>query len=373
MNSSETVVFIANGFNMTFNNLAEFMSRFELINFNFKFLFVLVPTAFFGLLLNLLSLIVLSNKSFDFSFYFYIRVTVLCSIFINISHILLGLSVGFANLDFNQSILPKQWFNSKTYSSIHNTLTFYRFIMDFLVILERIAKIKPKFEVVFTPSPLLNSFLLLIIASLVNVPYYFIFETKRYYLMLKNSHLVTFYIEDTTEFAKSTLGKVLNMLSFFVKHVLTTILELVLNVASIIIFKNYNKQRQEQFNFQTMSSVYHLASIFAPNRVNQSVQTKMAKKRLQAEQKLYTMVIFLSIISIIQQTFLALINLCVLFTKLHVNDAFAIAFISTVRHSLNFFIFVLFNRIFRQKCKILICEQTSKRRINTIASSFLKL
>ncbi len=154
--------------------------------------------------------------------YFYWRVITLIGFIANVFELFEGLYLSGMVWYFGG--YSAQLFSCIPYTYINKTLTFYRFMLDLVVILDRIATFKPKLKRLLKLPPAINSLILLALVSTLNM-----YEPV-WGQVFSNGSLSDFYIGLPTSFSLSSACQTINNILFFIKHVVVIAAEIGLNL-----------------------------------------------------------------------------------------------------------------------------------------------
>jgi hypothetical protein len=169
-----------------------------------------IPAALLGLVLNSVSLIVLSNLSkFSMPMYFYIRVSLVDSIVSNAIETGFSLMVSRPYISFSNTE-PAMQILAYVIIPLSNNLLYFKYLLDTIIIMDRIATFRPQLKTFWFMkiSPLKSSCLAFLISLILVVPQDLLYAQNSLKYMsvdpLTNQTAIsTLYFVDTTSFAKS--------------------------------------------------------------------------------------------------------------------------------------------------------------------------
>ena len=129
--------------------------------------------------------------------------------------------------------------------------------------IERSSLFYIKFKVLVKPKPNIICFLLFIISILIGLPYFFINCPVYYDAPLDGNTYFRLWYWDITPFGREMAGQILTYANFFVRDVLLLIAELALNIFTIVLFRNYFRNKANLLgNFFFKKKFY---TSFSPN------------------------------------------------------------------------------------------------------------
>ena len=230
------------------------------------FLYLLTPTAIIGFITNMVSFIVLMRKEYyKIPLYIYLKVILATSLINNILQLFFGLSGCRRDLDFGNRY-SAVWYVSMIYTPVMNTLLFYKFLMDCLIVLDRISTFKPNVKRFIIFSPVKNSIILLVCVFILNSLHFLLFSVGKFKIF-KNDQIENFYLVTTSDFAKTFHGRIVSIVLFFIRHALTSALELTLNMISAFYFRQYLSRKIKLVRFSR-------SSLFISNNNNNNKNNK---------------------------------------------------------------------------------------------------
>jgi hypothetical protein len=356
------------------------------------YLFLLPPLSLFGLILNVIAFKVLSTSQFqqirlyDYQKVYLINSSCVClaSIF---TFLLTRLFINFYSYEANIYI-------AHVYLTVINVGYFYSGSMDVFIVLDRISILKNKqIRIINKYSPYSICFALLILVLIVEIPYYFKFYAASITVSLSPTENITLQYVGSSEFSRSPLGLTLSNAQYIIRDFLTISVSSLLNAYSIYLLKKLhtnklcllginrkityqNKSTQTDSNYRIISRKtveYHeeirlistnqrmhktrddLSDLSYSSDSSSTIKVK-AKKRPDlniAEKKITIMVVIISLMSVIIHIFECF---GVWYFTYYIDTfGFTLAVIGNSLHafksSSNFFIYMIFDRKFRNNFK----------------------
>jgi hypothetical protein len=320
---------------------------------------LLLAVTCLGFILNALSLAVLHNARFTCPLYTYIRIMCFTSMLANTLQLFLALATSAVLITPSTSYLARAYM-AFIYSPVHNTLMFYKFVIDALCTFDCIIKFKPITHRCLKISPQLKSLLAFVLVVALSFPHYLYFWPYG-----DGSYAVI----DESPFAKSTDGKTIISTFLGVRSAAIFLIDVSLNSILIYLFRDYLKKKaalnsnSNQIISASSSSQQHINCRF--NRLNglkhrpayaahmNSVVVRRGDR--VADCSLTKMIAVLTGISILHQIILN-VNLVFVSSAGGVNSYSSVTIFvnfcfSILRHGSNFFIFIKFSNKFKAELK----------------------
>jgi hypothetical protein len=361
--------------NTSFANMDELFNSFGFSRMkSILYLSLFIECASVGFLLNLFSLwIFMRSRKFNQPIYFYLKVLTFTSMLANFLQILFAIGMSRRLHTFGDSI-HWQYFFAYVYSPLHNTLTFYKFIMDAVIIVDRISTINPKVKACMKQRPCFKSIVGFLIATVLASPQFLLYSPYEFNIFDEETgETARFYTTDVSLFARDPHGSLLISLVTVFRSLVLCAIDLALNIVSFFKFKNYFLKKNRLTNTAAASSA---GGVLSPKRsehlddlaINtEDSATRAASERsigpghmryrsthvknTIVEKSLTKMCIVMCTISIAHQ----IVYVTNTFTMLSLGGVrpksavsiFASEIASVLRHSSNFFIFYSFNKNFK--------------------------
>jgi hypothetical protein len=385
--SSKILLIYPNNKNTTcesFDSALEHLGSYFFIDILYMSLFV--PVSCLGLILNLINLYIFffHNKhknDFKIQLYDYIRIYTITSILLNVLELVFVFSQCFRLLERISNTYVMQLYATFIYSPIHSTLTFFKFIIDILIIVERLITLNPKKKLskLRKIHPYKICLLVLLIIAPINSPYFLAYIPREILIfdLSNNTLIVRFHFIDRTIFANSLHGQIILHTLFAIRHVLTLSIEISLNIVSYFNLRNYLAKKcalissrfckQNQISQILEENTKYSNKNMTPEKdlstttiIGNSLSTheisdlKNRSKTCVNEKNLSRMVIVLSLISIFHQ--IILITYCAYDIRHDDLTDYVLRFVanfsSALRHSTTFFIFFFYNKSFNTHFRI---------------------
>ena len=330
-------------------------------------LFLATPVSLAGIILNSISFYVLSNKKFEFKIIFsYLRVYSLNSMLMCLV-LSTYISSTYNFFDLTNSFLSRAY-TSKFYIPIVTILAFFSGFLDILISIERLLDFYPHIK---KPTSLKSCFILMFVVIIITLPYFFIYYPAHIDVNLSQNETFRMYFIGLSDFGQSSIGQVVNYALFFIKDVLTFIVEIVLNVSIIVLLKkNLNKiklmirnddSKLLKNNQQPSSSMGKSDSSTQYSYKSNNSYAKLLASR--KNKSITIMVVVISVFSGFAHVSTIMCNSCLAIAQNSLSSSFcfsAIFFLSFKSFS-NFFIFMFFNSIFYAEIKKLIGIKPAKK------------
>ena len=313
-----------------------------------------VPMAIIGTLLNTISIIILSTKSFrKMNIYKIMKIYNLTSLLLTF-----GLSFSFLytpNILFELSIsLVARIYSCDIVNWIFIFIFFYQNCLDILMNLERALSYSNGFQKIKKIQPYLICFIVLIICMIIHIP----------------SDLAATYTTDDelyvklnlcypTSFAILPVTKMILIVSYIIEGPIVMILVIGSNILAYISYKSFMKRKQESININR-------SALLTENEKRKQVKTEKKNKNL------LKMAIYLTIFSIISHLIQFGAQLIIfvfssqITTILYGWIRFAFLFIIIFKNLLTIFFYYFFNSNFKN---ILLSFILKKKMNNTINGS----
>ena len=319
------------------------------------YLVVISPLSMIGFALNLISYFTfLKIKLKETKLYKYLKVYTLSSSLIcfMLGFIFITYSPRYFK-DFYHPIV--KFYRCRIVSYAVLCLFFFNNLLDILINIERISIFTDRFNFHRNVNPYKLSTILVVICFVINSPFIFTYEMTSDEIYFNQN---VFNYCTPNEFGKSRLGIWFNMSVIVIRDVITLILEIIASLILIYFYQRY---------FNNFSSSYYNMSYnvnddittFSFNKTNGSIYKRenlesKIKYMKQKGRKLLVMTLILSFFSIITHLLSAIIFVFVINSLgqnrfLHFSLVCLCCLCLAFKHSLNFFIFYIFNSNFQKK------------------------
>jgi hypothetical protein len=405
-NNSQKVILICESSNITFPDLDSALYNFGYIySIEYLHLFLFTPLSLMGFILNIVCLFIFNQKEFrSIPLYYYLKIYTVHGLVINFVEFFYSFTQCVRLLSFISNTYEAHFFVTYIYIPVFNTCQYCKFLIDLLIIWDRIETFKNK-----VPSTLLSTvthnyyikynrsksgtsgakergmikismrsiiWFICIFSLLFNAPYLLAYVPGKKIILFVAANgsimqpRMEFYYARKTQFYKSTFGFILMNFTYFVKNLLTFLAEIALNIVFCFLFKTHFAKKRTRL-MSTFGGTYSMVENSTTNdSVNQRNNSLISKKSLiqstsrnflsldnhKVDKKLTKTVILMSCISIVHHTLLLSFILYYLFSFFDLIAkclAFSAHFSSVIRHSTPFFIFYVFNKNFRNEFKML--------------------
>ena len=300
---------------------------------DFLYTYVLTATSILGFLLNILSFCILLKKNFyNKPIFHYLRIYV-----INSSIICLFLSSTFLGITYRlyefTSAYQVYIYGLYVFIPFYNAFYLFNSLMDVFISLERLSIFLPKLKKLNSFSWKPTCLIMFFASVIINFPIFFIFDKASFSLKLNDIEVYKIWSFKLSDFAISVLGKVTQFLIYLVRDILTMGLEIFTNLITIVFMKKH---------FKTKKKVI-------PNIMDNEESSALKKHISNAEKNLVQMVVIMCLLSILQHLFfIASTTYFSLYqNKISIYLSYVSYQITSIKHLSNFFIFILFNHIFR--------------------------
>lgn len=307
-----------------------------------------------GIILNIVSIFILiySNNT-NIKFLKYLKIYSFNSLIINISIFII--SIIFYILNKSVYISNKiGLYDSETYMTyyIHGfmsiiTITYtFSGVMDIAIIYERIQLYSPRFRFLKQSSAYIISLCILLFCCILNLPPISAREVKSQMITINQE---TFYMyKFTNNFDASLVLKIILLCITFLRDIVPLIGEIFVNIILVVVIVRYFKQKSVLQNQKKNS-------IIPFNRTN--LKNSYIALVLCLISVCNHMLVFLGIVLFLKIEHNTFLNLKALFEICY-----------SLRHSINFFIFLILNKKFRENFMLLIKIKNKKIISNSISA-----
>jgi hypothetical protein len=346
--------------NHTFDSQVQLYAFFGYTNtIQILFLVVYLPVAMCGFCLNTISyrLFIKCKKDCGASLLFvYLKLTTFVSLILNFLEILFGLlfysKLKMSNSYFTQALI------CYFLKPVHNLLIFVKTLLDLLIVIDRVATFRPEYKIFFKPKPWINFCLILLLCSLLSIPNFFLYTPEEHreltYYDDKLVKVDDFYIINTSNFAKTRLGKIVFLAQIIMRNILPTLLEILYNLLSCFHLRKYLVKKHVLMNLAKKPKTERTSLKSETHAHNESRSSSNSLyQNMNVENNLTRMVIAVTLVSIVHQVFYASFSIYNLDHRVSIGFTFYYSFIHVLRYSSNFFLFYFFNKkfkgVFKQK------------------------
>lgn len=333
-----------------------------------------------GFLGNIMSIWILSGPQFaQKPLYAYLKVSCINSTFMNIIHSLNFLWHARHTLPIANTKLALYLLSYFKHPVMFITYS-YGCIIDIVLALERLSELTNSRDRFRQFRPYRVCLVLFLADLFINLPLFFAFEPQTEYLTVDPSLNLTveFFHLGRTEFSKSRVGFVLNLVLYFTRDILTLIVLVIMNIAAYVLFrrnyKNYVErslsslaitERNQFLEMRFMSDEKNSPpSEYSMRRYNEeksskvlflilsrSNKSKVYFRVAQANRMMSKMVFLICSFSTFEHIFFILaVQLYETYLKpIKLFIIIMTNLIMLLKHSINFFIFYSYNSLFRTR------------------------
>jgi hypothetical protein len=300
--------------------------------------YVNVPICLLGLVLNLLSFIIFSQKIFKSTPIFqFLRAYVLISASLCSVSATYFIGTTYYIFEFTNSHWAR-FYGSRIFPYLFSEVFFYSGYLDIYLGLDRLFHFIPSLKNRLNSIPVKVLFSVLLIVSLVfNLPMLFILEPSLLMVKLNDLKLFQIFFTNTSEFGKTLTAQIASYVLYFFRDVLTLVVEVSVNIATLVLLRKYMAKKQKVYSVRVASvRIVFKKSVFK------------LKGASSSNGRLTYMVLLISLLSSLSHFFSAYCTVSLIFS----HDTTATAVCSTgfliisVRHFANFFVFIAFNNLF---------------------------
>jgi hypothetical protein len=267
----------------------------------------LIPIGIIGIIFNILTLLVLRSDKFNLSFYTYLRAYTISSIFICFLSATRFSSNIYQNLLIQNSAFSLQFF-CYVYIPVTSGINVFESTLDIILSMERLAILSKRIHWFGFINAKKLCFILAFVFIILAIPYWFFFKPQTIVTNILFSsgttRAVTFHFF-IPRYDHGFIAFYMNIFPYFV-DILPIVIEICLNILTIISVKKYTKNRIKLFN-NNKNRDNEILALNQSNITNSSTPTSSlaAVKNLTldkskiAQVKLTILVIILSIMSIL--------------------------------------------------------------------------
>jgi hypothetical protein len=322
-------------------------------------LYVHTPLNGLGVLLNSLTFIILQHREFKgWPLYDYMRVYSVNSAVLSLFQALLFMAGAQRTITWPDPCTA-YLFTVYTIVPITTTSNFYATVIDVLISLDRIGILKPDVAKFMQQCSAYKTSLAVLIGCLLfNFPFFFVFTPVSVTANVNATWTETVWTVGLSSYGSSLFGFILTMIIFVVRDVLLTVLEIILNIASVYFFKQYlnkkafilnKKVRPPAASDVVAEAGVRLEEIIPLATTDETVVCKETQMST-ADQRLCVMVVIMCGLSIFEHMCLVIAPVYLFFgnNALIFQQLSYIGFLSlSFKHTVNFFLLFAFNKKFR--------------------------
>jgi hypothetical protein len=222
------------------------------------------------------------------------------------------------------------------YLPIYSTFYFVNSFLDVYISMERLSIFIPGFEKIDKFSWKIVGLIIYIVCLFINLPTFFIYNAGTYTVQLDNLEMYSITTWLKTDFSKTPAGIAIVYAIYFIRDVLIMAIEIFTNVLLVVLMKKHlSKKRNVIFNMDNPEA------------------TDVIKNITKADKNLIYMVAIMCLLSGLEHiSFLACTGYFLISQDLLAySTCYASNQIISIKHSSNFFLFFLFNNMFRKAFK----------------------
>lgn len=359
--SSDSLVFIlpSRGLNKSFESTVKV---YELLGFlritNYFYLFLYVPCSVVGFVLNTICLRILFRMNFRSTTYFYLRQLTFLSWTFNLLQIMFGFGMSQPTLSLGNRRFA-QIYLCQVFAPLHYHLTFYKFVIDALVILDRLSKMHTRGKLaqvgkVLSYSPVLNSVIAFVISFALVWPQYLAYIPNSGQIRSKSdgSLIQDVHFSDLSGFARSKSGKLWLQSLNVLRSGTILIVDIVLNLVSIVKFRRYFSKKVKLLSM-SKRRLNSERDLLNSNSTSDNTRYDHITKTAISEKSLTKMIIVLGTISVLHQIIYVANSVFIIFLgKVALYTGYSVLssqLFSAFRHSTNFFVFYFFDKNFKRE------------------------
>lgn len=293
-----------------------------------------------GILLNILSFFILKNDRFKSTPIFgYLKIYSLNSSIISLLILINVLTSTYNYFDISYKY-EANFFNCYVLNALLTTAHIYSAVLDIYISLDRLFNFFTSLNKFKKLSYKTVCFILFIVCLVINCPIFLMFEPTMLPVNLDGKTITIIYIFGTSKFGKSEIGEILSFLIYFIRDVVTLVLEVVLNLVSVALLKKRVSMKQ---SFKKSNSSFNSLSV-----------VESSKKFLNRVNKNLTLMVFaMCILSALMH--ISFIGCVFMYTLKVSNSTSGVCFLSrftmSMKHFSNFFFFLIFNTLFMEQFK----------------------
>ena len=324
--------------------------------------YTLLPLSILSLVLNLISLKVLNKKEFVSSpFYGYLRAYALNSSALSL--VLTTMPAFIANRSFNfLNEYANIFYGCFIYSPLVSILYLNSSLLEIFIVIERGLYFLPsRFKRFKKVGVKTMCALMLALSFIISLPMFFLSYPEYIAIKLDEDTEKRIYYWGVAPFSLSVFGQIVTILMYIMRDILTLVIKVVLNGASVYLVRNYiNKLKMEKLEFALKIS----SSKLHENKQNGANKKQQDRYISKTDRNQTLLAIIMCVFSLFEHVFytgsfiLYFINSDLLGLFFYL-DMLSLA----LKHFCNFFIFYKFNYLFRTEFKkslINVCKSSNE-------------
>ena len=296
---------------------------------------VAFPISIAALLLNIFSLIIFLGDGFADRIYKYFRVICINSAFISILDALFYLEQRkYGNIGNNLIILSILAYG---YSFLQSISSYFNELLDFSILIERVAKLTLKTKYFQKFSAYSISLFIFLFCSIIFLPSIFYYKVESFYAIMNSNNIYRFNTLVVTNFYLSLSGKIVNYIIFAIKDIFIMCVEIIVNILSLIKLRDHCLKKKK-------------LNIIKSSNSKESKDSSVCK----GENKFSKLILIMCVFSMVQHFSSISFSIYTRVTlNFSINVLFFYVFLSTIKNFINFFLFSIFDTNFRKRFKTL--------------------
>jgi hypothetical protein len=196
-------------------------------------------------------------------------------------------------------------------------------------------------------SPMKNTMIAFIASVILVGPQFFVYSPNQYTIFSNRTGFSTVYFVETSAFAKSLGGKIIQNAVTIFRSVVICLIYIILNLISLYLFKQHMTKKSQMVGPRITENSISVLSI-QNSSLQRNISQNNAGAKLNAERNATQMVTFMCVVSVVHQIVLLANFLYVLIVGSFNFSTSILLFITSevtsLRHATNFFVFYFFNR-----------------------------
>ena len=331
---------------------------------NSIYLFVILPLGLIGFFLNLLCFYILKHDDFSkVSIYGYFKVITINSAMLCLFQSTVFISQTHRYFHFSNTY-EANYYSTVFYIPGSNVFLLYGSILDMCMSLERCSIFYTKLKVIIKQNVNLVCLILFMISTLIGLPYFFINSPEFANVEIGKNKYFKLWYWDITPFGRSLAGQILTYGNFIIRDVLFLLVELGLNILSIVLLRNYFLNKAKLLGSSNKLSRIPLKSSIDTNSTDTQNVTALpcsvskiivthTKNLSPQEKNLTIMIIIMCFFSIIIHIFYLIVGVFLFFNDSLLTSCTGafVVLTSILKNMSNIVLLFLFNVKFRNRFK----------------------
>ena len=347
--------------NSNFSNFTMYFTKdqwFEMYGSTFLrgavILFGITPVSLIGFLFNLISFVVFCRKKFQsMPLYSYLRLNTLASGMINFVTIFLFITSSHKFFDvFDNSSIPSIY-TCYVYNPMMSICLYLSSALDICITLDRNSILSPKFNWFKIIKPIYLCLILVLVSIILTIDLFFFQYPTTVELKTSATSSFKMFTLAITDFSKSFLGSFLTTATFAIRDVFFLILQIVLSIITIILFKkHFNLKKKLVSKPKTSWGNFVVKDEF--DKAHKIVFNKTAHEKISTkDRKLTTMVTVLVMLTSIQHilSIASFLSYTIFKSSYFYIIALVGGLVVSLKHFSNLIVYFSFNKLFRNEFK----------------------